>query len=77
LVTLGPVGIGVGPRQVTEIFWHQGTSAPELSRRALERFRAQDGRGELFMIEGDGGHLDGLFEIGQAAEAIRRFIDSD
>lgn len=29
------------------------------------------------MIEGDGGHLDGLFEIGQAAEAIRRFIDSD
>jgi len=25
----------------------------------------------------DAGHLDGLFEIGQAAEAIRRFIDSD
>jgi homoserine O-acetyltransferase len=50
---------------------------PELSQRALERFRAQGGRGEIFVIEGDGGHLDGLFEIGKAASAIRAFIESD
>jgi homoserine O-acetyltransferase/O-succinyltransferase len=50
---------------------------PEFSVQALERFRALGGRGELFVIEGDGGHLDGVFEIGQAAEAIRRFISGD
>lgn len=49
---------------------------PELSQRALARFRAQGGRGEIFVIQGDGGHLDGLFGIGQAAEAIRAFIES-
>jgi homoserine O-acetyltransferase len=50
---------------------------PELSKRALERFRAQGGRAELFMIEGDGGHLDGLLAIAKAADAIKRFIESD
>lgn len=50
---------------------------PELSRRALERFRAQGGRGELFVIEGDGGHLDGVLAIVKAADAIKRFIESD
>jgi homoserine O-acetyltransferase len=50
---------------------------PQLSVRALERFRAQAGRGELFTLQGDGGHLDGLFEIGQAAETIRTFIESE
>ena len=50
---------------------------PELSRRALERFRAQGGRADLFVIEGDGGHLDGVFAIAKAADAIKRFIESD
>jgi len=50
---------------------------PVFSERALERFRARGGRGELFVIEGGGGHLDGVFEIAQAAEAIRRFLESD
>lgn len=50
---------------------------PELSKRALERFKAQGGRAELFVIEGDGGHLDGVFAIAKAADAIKRFIESD
>jgi homoserine O-acetyltransferase len=50
---------------------------PELSKRALERFRAQGGRAELFVIEGDGGHLDGVLAIAKAADAIKRFIESD
>jgi homoserine O-acetyltransferase len=50
---------------------------PELSAQALERFRARGGRGELFVLQGDGGHLDGVFEIAQAGEAIRRFLASD
>lgn len=50
---------------------------PSFSERALERFRAQGGRGQLFMIQGGGGHLDGVYQIGQAAEAIRRFLESD
>jgi homoserine O-acetyltransferase len=50
---------------------------PELSKRALERFKAQGGRAELFVIEGDGGHLDGVFAIAKAGDAIKRFIESD
>ncbi len=49
---------------------------PELSRRALERLRAQGGRGELFVIEGDGGHLDGVLAVAKAGDAIRAFIES-
>lgn len=50
---------------------------PELSKRALERFKAQGGRAELFVIEGEGGHLDGVGAIAKAADAIKRFIESD
>jgi homoserine O-acetyltransferase len=50
---------------------------PELSTQALERFRARGGRGELFVLQGDGGHLDGVFEIEQAAPTIRRFLTTD
>jgi homoserine O-acetyltransferase len=49
---------------------------PELSRRALERFRAQGGRAEITVIEGDGGHLDGVLAVAKAGEAIRAFIES-
>jgi homoserine O-acetyltransferase/O-succinyltransferase len=49
---------------------------PELSRRALERFRAQGGRAEVFVIDGDGGHLDGLFAVAKAADVIRAFLES-
>jgi homoserine O-acetyltransferase/O-succinyltransferase len=50
---------------------------PELSKRAMERFRAQGGRADLFVIEGDGGHLDGVLTIVKASDAIKRFIESD
>jgi homoserine O-acetyltransferase len=50
---------------------------PGLSTEALARFRARGGRGELFVLQGDGGHLDGLFEIAQAGPAIRRFLTTD
>lgn len=49
---------------------------PTFSERALEKFRAVGGRAEIFMLQGKGGHLDGLFEIGQATERIRQFIES-
>jgi len=48
---------------------------PELSRRAMERLRAQGSAVEMFEIEGSSGHLDGIFSIGKAAEAIRTFLD--
>ena len=47
---------------------------PELARRAAERYRAQGGTAEVFVIEGDGGHLDGLLAIAKAGEAIRAFL---
>jgi len=47
---------------------------PELARRAAERYRAQGGTAEIFVIEGDGGHLDGLLAIAKAGEAIRGFL---
>ncbi len=48
---------------------------PELSRRAMERLRAQGNHVELFEIDGTSGHLDGIFSIGKAADAIRAFLD--
>jgi homoserine O-acetyltransferase len=47
---------------------------PELAKRAAERYRAQGGTAEVFVIEGDGGHLDGLLAIAKAGEAIRGFL---
>ncbi len=47
---------------------------PELSRRAAERFRALGGKAEVFEIDGNGGHLDGVLAIDRAGEAIRRFL---
>ena len=47
---------------------------PELSRKAAERLRAQGNVVEVFEIEGQGGHLDGVFQIGKAADVIRAFL---
>jgi homoserine O-acetyltransferase len=47
---------------------------PELAKRAAERYRLQGGVAEVFVIEGDGGHLDGLLAISKAGEAIRAFL---
>ena len=47
---------------------------PELAKRTAERYRAQGGMAEVFVIEGDGGHLDGLLAVSKAGEAIRAFL---
>ena len=47
---------------------------PELSRRAAERYRAQGGVAEVVVIEGDGGHLDGVLNVAKQGEAIRAFL---
>ncbi len=47
---------------------------PELSKRAAERYRAQGGVAEVVVIEGDGGHLDGLLNVAKQGDAIRAFL---
>jgi len=42
--------------------------------RAAERFKAQGGMAEVAIIEGDGGHLDGLLNVAKQGEAIRAFL---
>lgn len=48
---------------------------PEFSRKAAERYRALGKSAEVFEIDGDGGHLDGLLAAAKAANVIRTFID--
>jgi homoserine O-acetyltransferase len=47
---------------------------PEFSHRAARVLREQGNTVELFALQTEGGHLDGLFEIGRAAEVIRDFL---
>ncbi|MEO8755095.1 MAG: homoserine O-acetyltransferase [Casimicrobiaceae bacterium] len=56
------------PAATDEIF------PPELSKRAAERYKAQGGVAEVAIIDGDGGHLDGVFNVAKQGEAIRAFL---
>jgi homoserine O-acetyltransferase len=47
---------------------------PVLSERAAARYRAQGGVADVVVIEGEGGHLDGLLNIAPQGEAIRAFL---
>jgi homoserine O-acetyltransferase len=47
---------------------------PELAKRAAERYRAQGGVAEVVVIDGDGGHLDGVLNVAKQGEAIRAFL---
>ena len=47
---------------------------PELSMRAAERFKAQGGSAQVAIIEGDGGHLDGVLNVAKQGEVIRAFL---
>ena len=47
---------------------------PEFARKAAERFKSQGGQAEVFVIEGDRGHLDGVVGIVKAGPAIRDFL---
>jgi homoserine O-acetyltransferase len=47
---------------------------PELSLKAAQRYKAQGGIAEVAIIEGDGGHLDGVLNVARQGEAIRAFL---
>ena len=47
---------------------------PALSERAAQRYRAQGGVAEVAVIDGDGGHLDGVLNVAKQGEAIRNFL---
>ena len=47
---------------------------PELSQRAAERYRAQGGIAEVAVIDGDGGHLEGVLNVAKQGDAIRAFL---
>jgi homoserine O-acetyltransferase len=47
---------------------------PALSEKAAATLRAQGNEAAVFVIEGDNGHYDGLFQITQADKAIRDFL---
>jgi len=47
---------------------------PEFSRKAADKFKSMGGTAEVFVIEGNRGHLDGVVGIQKAAQAIRDFM---
>jgi homoserine O-acetyltransferase/O-succinyltransferase len=47
---------------------------PALAMQAAARYKAQGGTAEVAVIEGDGGHLDGVLNVARQGEAIRSFL---
>jgi homoserine O-acetyltransferase/O-succinyltransferase len=47
---------------------------PDLSQRAADRYRAQGGAAEVAIIDGDGGHLEGISNVAKQGDAIRAFL---
>jgi homoserine O-acetyltransferase/O-succinyltransferase len=47
---------------------------PVLSERAAARYRAQGGVADVVVLEGDGGHLDGVLNVAGQGDAIRAFL---
>ncbi len=47
---------------------------PEYTTTMLDVLRKQGVSTELYVIEGDGGHLDGVFDIAKAGDTIRAFL---
>ena len=47
---------------------------PWMARRTADTLRAQGNAVDVFELEGDGGHYDGLFQVSQASAAIRDFL---
>jgi homoserine O-acetyltransferase len=47
---------------------------PDLARRAVEILRKQGKTAEIFELDGDRGHLEGVLNIAKAAEPIRKFL---
>lgn len=49
---------------------------PEYAKKGAEELRNLGLEAQLFELDGEGGHLDGLEKISQAAGTIRRFLDN-
>lgn len=47
---------------------------PEMSQKAAAKLRGHGKSAEVFVIEGDGGHLDGVLAVSKAADVIRAFL---
>jgi len=47
---------------------------PELSERAAARYRALGKVAEVAVIDGDGGHLDGVLAVAKQGDAIKAFL---
>ena len=47
---------------------------PSMSEKAAATLRAQGNEAAVFVIDGDNGHYDGLFQITKADKAIRDFL---
>ena len=47
---------------------------PLMSKHAVDTLRAQGNTVEYFEIASDGGHVDGVTQIGQAAKPIAEFL---
>lgn len=48
---------------------------PFMSERAAEQLRARGLEAEVFPVTGPFGHLNGVFNISQAGERIRTFLN--
>jgi homoserine O-acetyltransferase len=48
---------------------------PAYTRHAVDVLQRQGTRAELLELDTPGGHLDGIYEIALAGEAIRKFLD--
>ena len=46
----------------------------KLSMEALQRFKKQGGHGMLYLLQGPGGHLEGVLNLDKAAGVISRFL---
>ena len=47
---------------------------PEVSQKAAAKLRGLGKSADVFVIEGDGGHLDGVLAVNKAADVIRAFL---
>jgi homoserine O-acetyltransferase/O-succinyltransferase len=47
---------------------------PEFSQKAAVQLKAQGGSAEVFVIDADGGHRDGIAAIDKASDAIKAFL---
>jgi homoserine O-acetyltransferase len=50
------------------------TFYPDYTRKMVATLKAQGTHVEVFEIDGDGGHLDGILDPAKAGEAIRAFL---